>query len=508
MEQHIYDVVVVGSGGAGLTAALHAKKNNANVLVVSKTYPTHSQTAQAQGGINCAINKEDIQSHIEDTLKASRGLGCEDAISLMCEKAPESIKWLDEIGVPFTRTSDGKIKQRSLGGASNPRACFSSDYTGLKILHSLYDTAIKEKIEFLNEHMLLSLIVEDEVVKGITVLDIQTSEVKQILAKSVVLATGGYGAIYDGHSTNSYASTGDGIVIAKKAGVEVSNLEFVQFHPTAMVGSSVLISESARGEGGYLVDQHGDRFVDELKPRDEVARAISAQILNGEKVYLDLRHLGLEKIMESMPQERELALKFADVKIEEELLQITPAAHYSMGGIKTDIQCQTNIKNLFAVGECAQAEIHGANRLGGNALLEIVTLGKIAGENAAKCQEQNYPNPTTKQLENDATKIEQIFENTTDENFYEIKQLLAQVMFKDVGVFRDGSLLAEAKDYVTHLKGQYIKSGIKDKSRVYNKTLVEFLQLENSLELAKNIITSAQQRTQSCGAHFRSDDEN
>lgn len=506
-NSQVLDVLVIGSGGAGLTAALSAKEHGANVTVLSKTFPTHSQTAQAQGGINRAVDANDIASHVDDTLKSSHGLGCKETISLMCNLAPYTINWLDEIGVPFSRTKEGKIKQRPLGGASSPRACYSSDYTGLKILHTLYDTCIKNEITFINEHMLLSFIIEDETIKGITALNINTSEVVEILAKTVIMATGGYGSIYSGHTTNSYASTGDGIAVALKYGVEVSNLEFVQFHPTSMLGNSILISESARGEGGYLVDQYGNRFVDELKPRDVVAREIYKKIVYGDTVYLDLRHLGLEKIMETMPQERDLAMKFADIKLEDELLPITPAAHYSMGGIKTDINCQTNIKNLFAVGECADASIHGANRLGGNSLLEIVTFGKIAGKNAASIND-NYEYKSINDIQvSDTQRIDNIFNMEVNENLYTIKSNLAKMMFKDVGLFRNNDGLIDALEEHIHLLNQYDNTGIEDKSKIYNKALVEFIELQNTLEISKVIITNTLNRSQSCGAHFRSDDE-
>ncbi len=506
IKDHIYDVIVVGSGGAGLTAALRAKQKGLDVVVVSKTLATHSQTSQAQGGINCAVDQDDIKLHIDDTLRSSKGLGDIDVISFMCNEAPNTIKWLDEIGVPFSRTENGNIAQRSLGGASSPRACYSSDYTGLKILHTLYDTAIKDGIKFINEHMLLNLIIEDNIIEGITTLDINNVEVKALFAKNVILATGGYGAIYDGHTTNSIASSGDGVAAAIRAGVNVSGLEFIQFHPTSMLGSSVLISESARGEGGYLVDQDGSRFIDELKPRDEVARAIYTKILNGDKIYLDLRHLGLEKIMEAMPQERDLALKFSGIKIEEELLPITPAAHYSMGGISTDINCKTNIENLYAVGECANINVHGANRLGGNSLLEIITFGKVAANNISNNIEFIIPQDDNV-LQNDISKVNDIFSMDTQNNFYDIKKSLANVMFKDVGLFRDESGLDEAHDTVVHILGQYKRSGIKDKSKVYNTSLVEYLQLGNSIDLALKIVDAAQKRKQSLGAHYRSDDE-
>ncbi len=308
------DVLIIGSGGAGLTAALAAKKEGASVTVVGKTYPTNSQTSMAQGGINAAlgnVGEDHVSSHIADTIKSAHGLCDEDMVKQMCTDAPETIAWLESLGVPFSRLDNGKIgtqtiAQRQMGGASAKRACYAQDYTGLKILHTLYDTCLKEKIDFLDEHYLLNLITQDKTVKGATFLDIRTGEVKQINAKSVVMATGGYSSLYHGFTTNAYGSTGDGVAAVLRAGGAVSDMEFIQFHPTALKHSCILISESARGEGGYLVNESGKRFVDELKPRDEVARAIFSQMKEGQRVFLDVRHLGEEKLMELLPQEVEL----------------------------------------------------------------------------------------------------------------------------------------------------------------------------------------------------------
>ena len=276
------DVLIIGSGGAGLTAALAAKQMDASVVVVGKAYPTNSQTSMAQGGMNAAlgnVGEDHIGSHIEDTIKSARGLCDEDMVRQMCADAPKTIQWLDAIGVPFSRLDNGKsgidtVAQRQMGGASAKRACYAQDYTGLKILHTLYDTCLKEEIDFLDEHCLLNLITLEGTVKGATFLDIRTGEVKQINAKSVIIATGGYGSLYHGYTTNAYGSTGDGIAAVLRAGGAISDMEYIQFHPTALKSSSILISESARGEGGYLVNSEGERFIDELKPRDVVARAI------------------------------------------------------------------------------------------------------------------------------------------------------------------------------------------------------------------------------------------
>jgi len=275
------DILIIGSGGAGLSSALSAKEQGASVLVFGKSYPTASQTSMAQGGINAPLGNvtpDTIQAHIDDTLKSAHGLCNVEMVKEVCQDAPNTIEWLEKLGVPFDRTSEGNVAQRQLGGASSKRACYAQDYTGLKILHTLYDTCLKEDIEMVEEYFLLNLIVENKSVLGATFLDVVTGEVKEILAKKTILATGGYGGLYKNFTTNSEGATGDGVASVLRAGGVVSDMEFVQFHPTALKGSSTLISESARGEGGYLVNGKGERFVDELLPRDVVARAIFEQV--------------------------------------------------------------------------------------------------------------------------------------------------------------------------------------------------------------------------------------
>ncbi len=504
------DVLIVGSGGAGLSAALEAKKEEKKVLVVSKTYPTQSQTCQAQGGINGVLQSKNsgdsVQSHIEDTLKSAHGLGDKQSISFMCEKANETIQWLDDIGVPFSKDEKNNIAQRSLGGASNPRACYSSDYTGLKILHTLYDTCIKEGIEFLNEHMLLSFIVEDDCIKGVVALDMVTSEVKQILAKSVIIATGGYGALYHGFTTNSNASTGDSIAIALKSGIELSNMEYIQFHPTALKKNFVLISESARGEGGYLVTKDGQRFVDELLPRDVVARAILDKMQEGQDVYLDLRHLGLEKIKQTMPQEYNLVLEFAKKRLDLDLIPIMPAAHYTMGGIDVDKEGKTSIKNLYAVGECSSNGVHGANRLGGNSLLEIITFGRYIGKVAQENCEQNQLEDKEYQVYKESKNgIEKLFTLPNEIDFYSIKKLLGVEFYKNVGLYRTQQKLESTLQKVQAWKEQIPQMGISDKSSTYNTNLKEFIEFINMLDLAEVVVRSAIKREESRGAHYRID---
>lgn len=386
------DVLIIGAGGAGLVAAIHAHSAGAKVRILTKDYPTRSQTTMAQGGINAAlgnVSEDSIEAHVQNTLKSAHGLANEESVRFMCEQAPTAVHWLDSIGVCFSRTKDAKIAQRTLGGASAPRACYAQDYTGLKILHTLYDRVLAAGIEILNERYLLNFITnKDETNKsyacGATVLNIRTGEIENYESASVIVATGGYSRIYHKHSTNAIGSTGDGIAAAIRAGARLRDMEFIQFHPTALKNSSILISESARGAGGHLLNSKGERFTNELAPRDEVARAIHNEIERGEDVFLDIRHLGEAFIDEELPQERKLAKLYENVDPIYELIPIKPVAHYTMGGIEVDKNSQTKLEGLFAVGECASHKVHGANRLGGNSLLELVVFGKQAGESAAK----------------------------------------------------------------------------------------------------------------------------
>ncbi len=503
------DVLIIGSGGAGLSAALKAKENGSNVLVVSKTYPTHSQTCQAQGGINAVLNEsnnDNNQDYINDTYNASHNLGNQKNIQYLCENSKNTLKYLDSIGVPFSRNENNEIVQRKFGGTKAKRTCYSSDYIGLKILHTLYDQSIKEEIEFLNEHYLLDLIVEDKCVKGAIVLNMQTSELIQIAAKTVIVATGVYAGLYHQFTTNSFASTGDGIAVALRAGAKLSNMEFIQFHPTTLENKNILISESARGEGGYLVDKDGNRFIDELKPRDEIARAIFKKNHEGEKVYLDLRHLGYEKIKELMPQERRLAIAFLNLKMEEDLIPINPSAHYTMGGIETNIDAKTSIKNLYACGECSQSGIHGANRLGGNSLLEIITFGQVAGKNASECAKKvNDLTISDAQFKKNEKQVEEIFEKDTNIDYLKIKKELGKLFFVNVGLFREEKKLIKALDYINKKKEEIEKIGIKNKDRIYNKNLIELLELKNLISLCEAILLCAIQRKESRGAHYRVD---
>jgi succinate dehydrogenase / fumarate reductase flavoprotein subunit len=499
------DVLVIGAGGAGLSAALHAKKSGADVLVLTKEYPTRSQTCMAQGGINAAlgnVSDDSVKDHIANTLKSAHGIANKKAIEFLCSNAIDAVNWLDEIGVCFSRTKDAKIAQRTLGGASAPRACYAQDYTGLKMLHTLYDKTLEAGIEVLNEKYLLDLVVEDGVAYGANVLDLRSGEIEVYEAKSIILATGGYSRIYGKHSTNSTASSGDGIAAALRAGANVSDMEFIQFHPTALKNSSILISESARGAGGYLLDSKGNRFTDELLPRDEVARAIYDQIQNGEDIFLDIRHLGEEFIDEELPQERKLAKLYENIDPVNDIIPIKPSAHYTMGGIVVDDNSQTSINGLYAVGECANHRVHGANRLGGNSLLELVVFGIEAGVNATEYSKDISFKGITQDRYN---QIDEVMSYKSKISFYDIKDELADVLYNKLGIKRDKvnleSALTIIEDYISKLN----LMGVEDKSKKYNTNLVEFLEFKNMLELSRISVLCAIDRKESRGAHFRDD---
>ena len=498
------DVLIIGAGGAGLTAALNAKESGANVIVLTKEYPTRSQTCMAQGGINAALGNagaDSVEDHIANTLKSAHGQADEEAIKFMCSQAPKAIEWLDSIGVCFSRTEASTIAQRALGGASASRACYAQDYTGLKILHTIYDRCLQADIEIQNEKYLLEILKDEkDVVCGAKVLDIRSGEVEIYEANAVILASGGYSRIYAKNSTNSSASTGDGIATALRAGAELIDMEFVQFHPTGLKNSSILISESARGEGGYIINSKGERFTKELAPRDVLSRAIDAEIKKGESVFLDIRHLGEKLIDEGLPQERKLAKLYENVDPVHELMPIRPVAHYTMGGIKVDTKSATSLKGLFACGECANHRVHGANRLGGNSLLEIVVFGKEAGLNAALYAKENLRTTSIKTDEKSVIDEIKEYENVLD--FYAKREHIGDLFYKNVGIVRTKVELQEALDEIQAIKANISKLGVSDSSKKYNTNLVEFIEFKNSLDVCEVVAQSALAREVSCGAHY------
>jgi len=513
-----HDIVIVGAGLAGLRAAIEAKNKGADVAVLSKLHPVRSHSDQAQGGINAPLSEDDSwKKHAFDTIKGSDYLADQDAVELMCKDAPRAIIELEHWGTLFSRTGKGRIAQRPFGGAGFPRTCFAADKTGHVLQTTIYEQTCKNSVQIYEEWFATSLVVEDNACKGLTAIEILTGTIHAIQAKAVILATGGAGQIYS-KTTNSLSTTGDGIAMAYNAGVPIEDMEFVQFHPTTLYGSNILISEGARGEGGYLINASGERFTQkyapdemELAPRDIVSRAIETEIREGRGfeggyVHLDLRHLGEAKINERLPTIRELAIYFAGIDPVKELIPIQPAQHYTMGGVPTDLDGVTPIKGLYAAGECACVSVHGANRLGGNSLLDTVVFGKRAGAKAAEYAKGvsalTFPQDA---LGEEEKRIETLLNRKEGVRASEIKKALGNVMFDKVGIFRNKRELENAKRNVATLKSQFQNVCVMDSSRKFNTSLLETLEVGFALDLAEVIITCALARKESRGAHYRVD---
>ncbi|WP_456401396.1 succinate dehydrogenase flavoprotein subunit [Persephonella sp.] len=525
-----YDVLIVGAGGAGLMAALEASKaKDVKVAVVTKVYPTRSHTGAAQGGINAALANTDPSDspevHTFDTVKGSDYLGDQDAIEYMCQEAPKRIYELEHLGVPFSRLPDGRIAQRPFGGAGFPRTCYAADKTGHVILHTLYEQCLKNNVEFLNEWFVKELIVDNGEVKGIIAIDIRSGEVHAIQTKAVIFATGGYARVYWVRNTNAIGSTGDGMAICYRAGIPLKDMEFVQFHPTGLRSTGILVTEGARGEGGYLINNKGERFMEkyapekmELAPRDMVARAMETEIIEGRGwgegmmayVHLDLRHLGAKKIRERLPQIRMLAIDFEGVDPIEEPIPVRPTAHYSMGGIHVDDYktSMTPVKGVYAVGECACVSVHGANRLGGNSLLDLVVFGKPAGAAAVEYA-RNKPEDTTFNLkaeeERAKKEVEELLKKESKENINDIRIEMAQTMWDKVGIFREEKPMLEAIEKIKELKERYKNLAPGDSGKLFNTALINYLELGFLLDLAEAIAITAELRKESRGAHARRD---
>jgi succinate dehydrogenase / fumarate reductase flavoprotein subunit len=513
-----HDVVVVGAGLGGLRAAIEAKEKGADVAVLSKLHPVRSHSDQAQGGINAALGENDNwEKHAFDTVKGSDYLADQDAVEVMCRDAPRAIIELEHWGSLFSRTQSGGLAQRPFGGAGFPRTCFAADKTGHVLQTTIYEQARKSGIRFYDEWFATSLIIEGGACEGLTALEILTGELHGVHSKALILATGGAGQIY-GKTTNSLSTTGDAIAMAYNAGLPIEDMEFMQFHPTTLYGSNILVSEAARGEGGYLVNAIGERFMKkyapdamELAPRDVVARAEETEILEGRGfeggyLHLDLRHLGETKINERIPTIRELAIYFAGVDPVVEPIPVQPAQHYTMGGIPTNLDGDTSARGLYAVGECACVSIHGANRLGGNSLLDTVVFGKRAGAKVVEyikgCSNVSYPDHALKKEEK---RIEALLRRKSGARVSEIKKKLGSVMTEKVGIFRRQNELEIAKTTVAKLQREFRKVSPMDSSSKFNTSLVETLEVGFTLDLAEVIIAGALARNESRGAHYRID---
>ena len=523
-----FDIVIVGGGGAGLYAAMEAMKTNPalNIAVLSKVYPNRSHTSAAQGGANAALaNKakdDSVEMHIFDTIKGSDYLADQDAVDVLCSEAPKIIRELENIGTPWSRMEDNTIAQRPFGGAGRPRCCYCADKTGHTILQTLYEQCLRKGVLFFNEYFALNLSVNGSRSKGLIAMNMKTGKVEAFPAKTVIFATGGYAKMYWNRSSNAAGNTGDGQAIAYRAGIPMKDMEFVQFHPTGLRKSGLLVTEGARGEGGYLINKDGERFMAryakekmELGPRDLVSRSIETEILEGrgfdspagKYIHLDLRHLGADLIKSRLPQIREMTLNFEGVDPIEEPIPIRPTAHYSMGGIDTDNFGRTVMDGVYAAGECACVSVHGANRLGGNSLLDILVFGRIAGHTAA--EEAGKFEPGTISEEEIRENVEEIRTRMQPSGHYErygaLREELGQTLALNVGIFRESSLLHKGIEDIAELKERFKKVRVFDSSDVFNTNLQQVLELQNMLDLAETVAVGALAREESRGSHTRID---
>lgn len=541
---HKYDVIIVGAGGAGLRAAVEIPKEY-SCAVLSKVFPTRSHTGTAQGGVCAALGNEEDDSwlyHAYDTVKGSDYLGDQDAIEIMCQDALRAIIELEHMGMPFSRTKEGKIAQRQFGGHTKPedpnnsdskrlpvkRACYSADRTGHVMLQTLYENCIKNNVKFFAEFFVTDLIIEDGTCKGLAAIDISNSEVHIFHAKAVMFATGGYGRVYR-ITSNAHVGTGDGCSLVYQAGLPLEDMEFYQFHPTGLWKLGILVSEAARGEGGILRNKDGERFMEryaptvmDLAPRDMVSRAIITEIREGRgiqgddgtfHVNLDLTHLGKKVIDEKLPEITGFARTYLGVEPVKEAIPVQPTAHYAMGGIPTNSDAEVisdaigNVVNgFFAAGECACVSVHGANRLGTNSLLDLVVFGRRGGKRIAEYLKTADFTPFKSKPEGKThAMLSEILNKNGDEKISDIRRELQEAMMDKCGIFRDEKGLGEMKEKIKELKDRYDNISIQDKGEVFNTELIESIELRSLLEIAETITISAYKRTESRGAHSRED---
>ncbi len=511
-----HDILIVGAGLAGMRAAI-AVPADINVALLSKVHPVRSHSVAAQGGINAAIGAEDSwEAHAYDTAKGGLYLGDQDAIEAMCREAPQDILELERMGVIFSRTPEGRIAQRPFGGAGYPRTCYAADRTGHALLHAMYEQLMKRRCKVYEEWYVTALLVEQGRCCGVVAWNLIHGGLQALRAKAVILATGGSGRVFS-TSTNAVINTGDGMALAYRAGIPLKDMEFVQFHPTTLRDTGILITEGARGEGGYLLNTLGERFMKryapeqmELATRSTVSLAIGQEIQEGRGVdgcvLLDLRHLGRTRILERLPQIRELAMEFAGLDPIETPIPIRPGAHYQMGGVRTNAWGETDLPGLFAAGECACVSVHGANRLGGNSLLETIVFGRRAGTRAAESIRNCHLPPTPDAiLQNEERRVKLLLSNPGPERAWQIRDDLGKTMSLNLGIFRTRQSMGQAHAAIQALKLRAQHMCVQDKGQIFNTDLIQALELQCLLEIAETIVISAIGREESRGAHYRAD---
>jgi len=529
VEHLNHDVLIIGGGAAGLRAAIAAAELNPklDIAIVSKVYPMRSHTVSAEGGMAAVLRTDydNFDLHAYDTIKGSDFLADQDAVEFFVKEAPKESIRLEHWGCPFSRDPDGRISVRAFGGMSVKRTLFATDKIGFHLLHSLFQTSLKfENIRRYDEWFATSILVDNGRVDGVTAIDIRSGELVSLLAKSVVIATGGCGRIYQ-FTTNGWIKTGDGMAMAYRAGVPLKDMEMVQYHPTLLPNTGILITEAARGEGGHLLNKDGERFLKryvpnkmELGPRDILSRAEMTEIKEGRGldgpygsyVHLDLTHLGEETIEAKLPFVKELAEKYLGIDPVHEMIPVRPGQHYMMGGVHTDVHGYTGLPGLFAAGEMACVSMNGANRLGSNSLTECLVFGAEAGIEAAQyATKQGAPsfgNPVQGlALEEEKRIYDRVLKSETGEKISTIRTEMQKAMEENVGIYRDENHLKQACRLIGDLKQRMRNAVVEDKDRVYNTDLVSALELDFMLDVAETIAYAALARKESRGAHSRTD---